>query len=262
MIHDAEKGKWVVFRDPRAIVAADSPGEVLPALGILERRVEEEGLTAAGYLSYEAAPAFDRSLTVRHRPSSSVPLLRFGLYASGEALDEPPPAPPGAFSAGRWIPDVDRRDYDRAIACVKRRLERGDTYQVNYTMRMRAPFRGNDYSFFLGLAASQGAAYAAYIDAGSFAICSASPELFFRLDGARIRTRPMKGTAPRGRTLEEDEERSAGLRESGKERAENVMIVDMVRNDLGKIAAPGSVRVLRLFETERYPTLWQMTSTV
>ncbi|MBM3321406.1 MAG: aminodeoxychorismate synthase component I [Candidatus Eisenbacteria bacterium] len=258
--HDAESGEWAVFRDPIRIVEARSIDEILPALRLVERSVEEEGLAAAGYLSYEASTAFDPGL--RTRGPSRFPLLRFGIYPRVEVLDRPPAAGREAFAAGPWVPEVERSEYDRAIARVKDRLERGDTYQVNYTMRLRAPFRGDDYSFFLALAASQGEAYAAYIDAGSFAVCSASPELFFRLEGERILARPMKGTAPRGRVFAEDEERAARLRGSEKERAENVMIVDMVRNDLGKIAVPGSVQTTRLFDAEKYPTVWQMTSTV
>ncbi len=258
--HDAESGEWIVFRDPIRIVEARSIDEVLPALRLVERSVEEEGLAAAGYLSYEASTAFDPG--VRTQGPSRFPLLRFGFYSRFEILDRPLASREGSFAAGPWVPDVERSEYDRAIARVKDRLERGDTYQVNYTMRLRAPFRGDDYAFFLALAASQGKAYAAYIDAGSFAIVSASPELFFRLEGEKILARPMKGTAPRGRTFREDEERSNRLRESEKERAENVMIVDMVRNDLGKIAKTGSVRTMSLFDAEKYPTVWQMTSTV
>ena len=145
---------------------------------------------------------------------------------------------------------------------IKDYLVRGHTYQVNHTFPLRASFTGDPWVFFLDLAAAQQGQYAAFIDTGPLAICSASPELFFHLDGDRLTARPMKGTAPRGRTLAEDERRIAELRRSEKNRAENLMIVDMIRNDLGQIAEIGSVAVPRLFEVERYPTLLQMTSTV
>ena len=152
--------------------------------------------------------------------------------------------------------------YRRAVQRIHEHIAAGDTYQVNYTYRLRAPWEGDPLERFAALARAQQSRYAAFIDAGRFAVLSASPELCFRLEGDLLTCRPMKGTAPRGLTLVEDRLQAAGLRASEKERAENVMIVDMVRNDLGRIARVGTVRVPRLWETERYPTLWQMTSTV
>jgi para-aminobenzoate synthetase/4-amino-4-deoxychorismate lyase len=128
-------------------------------------------------------------------------------------------------------------------------------------MRLQAHFNSSTWEFFLHLAQTQNN-HAAYIDTGRYVICSASPELFFQLDGETITGRPMKGTVKRGRTTVEDQARAEWLKNSEKNRAENVMIVDMIRNDLGRIAKIGSVRVPELFHTERYPTLWQMTSTV
>jgi hypothetical protein len=128
--------------------------------------------------------------------------------------------------------------------------------------RCTPTFDGEPWAFFADLTAAQPTEYAAFIDTGRFALCSASPELFFQLDGERLTAKPMKGTAARGRTLAEDEARIAELRQSEKNRAENLMIVDMMRNDLGRMAEVGSVAVPRLFEVERYPTLLQMTSTV
>jgi para-aminobenzoate synthetase/4-amino-4-deoxychorismate lyase len=160
-----------------------------------------------------------------------------------------------------WHPTTDRETYNSAIEQIKDHIAAGRTYQVNYTLRLEADFSGSPWDFFLQLAQRQNN-HAAYIDTGRHVICSASPELFFQLDGNTILCRPMKGTIRRGRTTEEDQERSEWLRHSEKNRAENVMIVDMVRNDLGRIAKTGSVHVPRLFETERYPSLWQMTSTV
>ncbi|HKP13360.1 MAG TPA: aminodeoxychorismate synthase component I, partial [Blastocatellia bacterium] len=142
------------------------------------------------------------------------------------------------------------------------RIADGDTYQVNYTFPLKSRFGGDARSWYADLKAAQQADYCAYLDTGRHLILSLSPELFFERRGARLTTRPMKGTAARGRFLEEDDERAAGLRASAKDAAENLMIVDLLRNDLGKIAVTGSVRVPRLFAVERYPTLLQMTSTV
>ena len=160
-----------------------------------------------------------------------------------------------------WQAGIERKDYNAAIEKVKDYIAQGRTYQVNYTMRLNSDFNGDEWNFFLTLAQTQNK-YAAYIDTGRYVICSASPELFFKLDGERIFSHPMKGTVKRGRTTEEDSVQSQWLHNSIKNRAENVMIVDMVRNDLGRIAEIGSVHVPELFKVEKYPTLFQMTSLV
>ena len=133
---------------------------------------------------------------------------------------------------------------------------------MNYTFPQYASFAGEPLAYFAELVAAQQAEYAAYLDIGRFAICSASPELFFELEGSHLHSKPMKGTAVRGFTLAQDKANIAWLAQSEKNRAENVMIVDMIRNDMGRVADVGSVTVPKLFEVERYPTLLQMTSTV
>jgi para-aminobenzoate synthetase/4-amino-4-deoxychorismate lyase len=220
--------------------------------------VEEEGLHAAGYISYEAAPGFDRALTVRG--PAALPLLWFGLYRWPEVWRQLPAG--GAYTLGNWQPSQQLDGYREAIARIKEAIARGDTYQVNYTMALHAAWRGDPWGLFVDLANAQRGGYAAYIDLGQHVICSASPELFLDIDGDQVVSKPMKGTAPRGRTLAEDRQHIAALRASQKDQAENVMIVDMIRNDLGRIARFGSVRVPSLLEVERYPTLLQMTSTV
>jgi para-aminobenzoate synthetase/4-amino-4-deoxychorismate lyase len=152
--------------------------------------------------------------------------------------------------------------YQAAIAAIKEHIARGDTYQVNYTLRLRQDFSGDAWNLFRSLAPAPTAGYPAFVDIGRYAVCSLSPELFFERQGERVTARPMKGTAPRGRWAAEDAASAEWLRTSAKNRAENVMIVDMLRNDLGRVAKVGSVEVPRLFEVERYPTVWQMTSTV
>jgi len=260
ILHDAATRQWLAFQTPRVICQADRLDEVLPQL----RRVEAlvgQGLHAAGFLSYEAAPAFDPALTAQ--PPADFPLLWFGLYAPPAVIQLPPPeADRLAQAPDAWTPSVTPPAYTAAIAAIKDHIARGDTYQVNYTLRLRAPFTDDPWALFLRLADAQRADYGAYLDLGRWVIASASPELFFRLTGSHLEARPMKGTAARGRTLAEDEAQAAWLSASAKNRAENVMIVDMLRNDLGRVADLGSVAVPALFTLERYPTVWQMTSTV
>lgn len=166
------------------------------------------------------------------------------------------------FKVGEWEPSILAEEYRKVIGRIKRYLKSGDTYQVNYTLRLRAQFEGDPWSLFLCLHRTQRAKYSVFIDTDDFTVCSASPELFFSLDGEKLVSRPMKGTSARGLTFEQDKELADVLWRSEKNRAENVMIVDMVRNDMGRIADPGSVWVPHLFEIERYPTVFQMTSTV
>jgi para-aminobenzoate synthetase/4-amino-4-deoxychorismate lyase len=250
---------WRRYRDPLGVLCATRLADVQPLLAEV-RRQTLAGRVAVGWLAYEAAPAFDAALQVR--ASGPVPLAWFALFAGSAAAVAPEPAAGAAPFTPAWTGGPTREGYRAAVRRIHDFIAAGDTYQVNYTYRLRAPWAGDPHACFALLARAQQSRYAAYIDAGRFAVLSASPELCFRLDGDLLTCRPMKGTAPRGLTLVEDRLLAAGLRASEKERAENVMIVDMVRNDLGRIARVGTVRVPRLWETERYPTLWQMTSTV
>jgi para-aminobenzoate synthetase/4-amino-4-deoxychorismate lyase len=252
-----ENNEWLYFSNPQQIMRAEKLEDVLPALREIERLIASNHWYAAGFLSYEAAPAFDSALQTK--PATGFPYLWFGLYPEPQIVTLP--GPEGSKPILDWHSANDRETYNAAIAKIKDYIAEGKTYQVNYTMRLHADFRGSTWDFFLHLAQNQNN-HAAYIDTGQYLIGSVSPELFFQLNGNTITCRPMKGTAKRGRTTIEDNEQSEWLKNSEKNRAENVMIVDMIRNDLGKIAEVGSVRVPHLFETERYPTLWQMTSTV
>jgi para-aminobenzoate synthetase / 4-amino-4-deoxychorismate lyase len=270
LIQDGADDRWLRFAEPVAVLAAFRVDEVQPAIAELVERVEREGLFAAGFLAYEAAPAFDPALAVHPGASASaLPLAWFALFRRAEAIAEPFAVPDGApgdsaagYSLGTWRPSLDETGYRRAFAAIKRLIARGETYQVNFTYRLRSSFRGDPAALCRDLVAAQRPRYAAYLDLGRFAVCSASPELFFHLDGRRLEARPMKGTAHRDLTAAADAEGARRLRGSAKERAENLMIVDMLRNDLGRVAAPGSVSVPELFAVERYPTVLQMTSTV
>lgn len=250
-------GRWWLYRDPLQVLVAERVDVVLPVLAAVDTAVNTQGLHAAGFIAYEAAGAFGLAT----RPGlDDLPLVWFGLYAAPQPVNRP--LATGDYAFHDWQPALDREAYTAAIHHIKAAIARGDTYQVNYTFPVHARFEGDPWALFAGLVQAQQAQHTAYVDTGRFVICSASPELFFELDGDRITSRPMKGTAVRGRTLVEDQAQISWLQQSEKNRAENVMIVDMIRNDIGRVAQVGSVAVPRLFDVERYPTVLQMTSTV
>lgn len=248
--------EWLHFQSPQKIITTQNINEVRQALENVEALVNDKNWHAVGFVSYEAASAFDSALKTFE--SKNFPLVWFGLY------DEPQTSE--VFTDFRslnlnWQPNTKKEDYNNAIQKIKDYIADGKTYQVNYTMRLVSDREIDSVSLFFHLAQTQNK-YAALIETDDFAICSASPELFFDLDGDVITSKPMKGTIKRGRTTAEDLINSDWLRASEKNRAENVMIVDMIRNDLGKIAQRGSVHVPKLFAIEKYSTLFQMTSTV
>jgi para-aminobenzoate synthetase/4-amino-4-deoxychorismate lyase len=259
VIHDKATAQWLRFSNPIHVITTTKLDEIIPALEQIECYVNRGGRHAAGFISYEAAAAFDPALHT-HKPGE-FPLLWFGVYRPPGPFELPAPDY-HAFSLDNLIPSVNQSEYETAISRIKQHIHSGDTYQVNYTIRLRAGFSGDPWHLFLALVRAQDTGYSAWVDTGRYAICSASPELFFRLERNLLTCKPMKGTVKRGRTLEEDELFSRWLYESEKNRAENLMIVDMIRNDLGRVAEINSVAVPRLFEVERRPTLWQMTSTV
>jgi para-aminobenzoate synthetase/4-amino-4-deoxychorismate lyase len=278
-----------LFDRPVAVIETSDPTDVLQKLRAVDEAVDKQGLYAAGALAYEAAPAFDPALRVP-QTDRAAPLLWFGLFLPPRPITLGPASEP---LPSDWTPSVTADDYRSVFNLIKHHIHEGDTYQVNLTYRLRAEIGGqrsevgdqqaagggcrpcvfaspsSDHRppaaflpLFTRLVAAQKAAYGVFISTPRWSLCSASPELFFCLDGTRIVSRPMKGTAPRGLTLDEDRAMAAALQVSEKNRAENLMIVDMVRNDLGRIAIPGTVSVPELFTLEKYPTVWQLTSTV
>ncbi|MBN9654603.1 aminodeoxychorismate synthase component I [Halobacillus sp. GSS1] len=246
-----------IFQQPLEILMTDDLNEVKTIFDRVEKRLEE-GLYVAGYVSYEAAPAFDQALRVHSRPEW--PLVWFGVFDGYQTVGQYTDS--DSFHVSDWNLRGDYASYQKGIEEVKAGIERGDTYQVNFTTRMAASFSGDDYTFYRRLVRNQQSSYSAYLNMGERRILSASPELFFRVDNQQLKTKPMKGTAARGRDGKEDESKRRHLQTSEKERSENLMIVDLLRNDLGRIAVPGSVHVPNLFEVETYPTIHQMTSTV
>jgi para-aminobenzoate synthetase/4-amino-4-deoxychorismate lyase len=259
ILHHNSASRWLCFNRPFRIVEARLIEDVLPALADIEAQVRDHGRYAAGFISYEAAGAFDSAIGTKK--AEDFPLLWFGLYPPPEEILLPEPEY-DTYCLGNKIPSVSHSEYFHAISRIKEHIHSGDTYQVNYTFQLKIPFSGDPWNLFLAMVRAQNPGYAAWIDTGRFAVCSASPELFFNLDGKRLICKPMKGTVKRGRTLKEDESFALWLQNSTKNRAENLMIVDMIRNDLGRIADSGSVGVDGLFEIERHPTLWQMTSSI
>ncbi len=221
------------------------------------------GAWVAGFVGYEAAPAFDAGLPVRpadSTPAGRTPLAWFGIF--NEKRSSPPPAESGSYALDRWEASVNTAAHHRTVGAIRDRIALGDTYQVNYTFRLRSKLEGDPLALYLDLAHAQRSAHSAFLDTCDIAVASASPELFFALIDGRLTTRPMKGTTPRGRWLEEDLERAEELRRSEKDLAENMMIVDLLRSDMGRISEVGTVRAEPVFEVERYETLWQMTSTI
>lgn len=259
IIYDQHEQAWLCFNSPIYEITATNKDEVLPALAKIESLCRSEGLYAVGYLPYEAGVAFDERMS--NFFISDLILLKFRLY-NGYTKFKTLPTPDRSFSLGAFTPSVSRRTYDTAIDSVKQFIKKGYTYQVNFTFRMYNELIGDAYALFHSLTRSQGPGYSAFLRYPERTICSASPELFFTKIGDEITCKPMKGTIRRGINTEDDARLRETLRTSVKDQAENVMIVDMTRNDLGRVCEIGSVKVPKLFDIEKYPTVFQMTSTV
>jgi para-aminobenzoate synthetase/4-amino-4-deoxychorismate lyase len=259
-------GQRLVFLRPERVISARALREVKPALREVWNATRS-GYYAAGFLCYEAGPAFDAAM--RTHASGPLPLVWFGLFRA--PADFAGPAR-GDYQVGAWQPATPRDAYDRNIAQIRAAIERGDTYQVNYTLRLKGNFAGDSLAWYGDLHAQSHGHFNAYIDIGPQQILSLSPELFFAWNGVTLAARPMKGTArrvsrsqgsaPHGRWPEEDQALGAELLASEKNRAENLMIVDLLRNDLARVATTGSVKVPHLFSLEGYATVYQLTSTI
>ena len=255
-------GEARLYVDPVEIVVAHPLDEIAPALDRL-RAAASEGLDAAGWLAYEAGAALEPAAPARETEG---PLLWFGLFRGYQriAADAVPallPDPAGAW-AGRPRPLLDRAAYDTALARVLAYIEAGDIYQANLTFRAEVPVAGHPAALYALLRARSAAGHGALVATGEQWLLSLSPELFFTLADGTLTARPMKGTASRDADPAIDAALAQELATDPKQRAENLMIVDLMRNDLGRVAQPGSVAVPQLFHVETYPTVHQMTSTV
>jgi para-aminobenzoate synthetase/4-amino-4-deoxychorismate lyase len=258
VIRDENNAAWLLYERPIQVFEARAARDVIPVLESVERAAYE-GHWAIGFVSYEASHAFDRALVTK--PAGDIPLATFGIYERAErvSLED---LRCGTWELGDVRLEIERGDYLRAVETIRELIAQGIVYQVNYTARFRGRFAGNPLALFADLFASQPTQFAAFIEYGRHAVCSVSPELFFSLNGGVLVSRPMKGTIQRGRDLEEDESQVLRLARSEKDLAENAMIADMVRNDLGKVARPGTVSVSRAFAIEKYPTVFQMVTEV
>ncbi|HWJ70380.1 MAG TPA: aminodeoxychorismate synthase component I [Sphingobium sp.] len=262
----ADGGRASLFRDPVAVVRADRLDEVLPALDRIEA-AGAQGLHAAGYLSYAAGHAFEPRLAdYTPREGDDGPLLWFGLFeqahglAANQVADLLPPADPAAIGAVE--PLISRADYDRAIGAVLDYIRAGDIYQANLTFPASVALPGDPLAAYAAIRPHAAAGHGALVRHDGRHILSFSPESFFALDGRRITTRPMKGTARRLADPVADAQAIATLAADPKQRAENLMIVDLLRNDISRVTVPGSVAVPALFTVESYPTIHQLISVV
>jgi len=253
LLDDARAGgRARLFYNPTGIVETRDPEEIEACLERLR------GKDAAGFLAYEAGHGLEAKLApLRRAPGEGEPpLLWFGLFAEERKVDAAKflPDPAGAWS-GRPRPLISRAEYESALAAVKAHIEAGDVYQANLTFAADVPVAGHPLALYAALRSRARAGHGGILFTGTHWLLSLSPELFFTLRKGKVTTRPMKGTAPR------DADPDAFARDP-KQRAENLMIVDLIRNDLSRVARPGSVKVPILFAVETYPTILQMTSTV
>ncbi len=267
-----DRDSWREYLNPRwsrTLWPADLTREqMITALDEIENRVEEAGEDAVGFISYDAAAALGYQVPTSPPPGQPVPVIAFATFNQVTPWE---PLPPHSrengggpqYSCTPWTPSLSVEAYRQRVQRIREYLAAGDTYQVNFTFPMTARFSGSALHFFSDICRSQDGLYSAYLELeNGVCILSASPELYLQRQGSQITSLPMKGTAPRGLTSAADDAAIQGLQESAKERAENLMITDMIRNDLGRIAEIGTVRVPELFTVERYPRVLQMVSRV
>jgi para-aminobenzoate synthetase/4-amino-4-deoxychorismate lyase len=243
---DLRAGEALLCPPPSRVLTAVRPEEVADVLQQVHDATDG-GCWAYGYVAYEAAAGLDPRLPGGGSSPGEPPLVWFGLCEEPVRVDPLRPPAESELQGAQWRPDWTDEEHARAVGRVREQIAAGETYQCNLTDRLRATVAGDPHALYARLALAQRGAYNAYLDLGAHVVASASPELFFEWVGDVVRTRPMKGTTPRGRTTAEDRERSRLLRSSGKERAENLMIVDLLRNDLGRVAEVGSVVVDEIF---------------
>jgi para-aminobenzoate synthetase / 4-amino-4-deoxychorismate lyase len=274
--HTAAGEGGVELRAPQGQLEAWSVSDVAGVIAEAEAAARH-GSYVAGFVAYEAAPAFDRAFRVQPAAPADqsiprLPLAWFGLFAQSVAVE--PLRPPGANAepprhpcspeTPSWHCEMDEPTHAAGIRAIRASIAQGMAYLVNHTTRFRRPWPETEdpFTLYRQLVAGHSGGYHAYIETADWAVACGSPELFFDFSAERLTAKPMKGTAPRGRWAAEDAGHAAALCASAKERAENVMVVDMLRNDMGRIAVTGSVTVPHLWQVERHPSVWQLTSTV
>lgn len=256
--HGQQPALRCAFDAPQHTLVANTLDQVIPLLNEVEK-LSQQGLWCVGYLRYEAAAAFDSALAVH---SANGPLAWFGVYTQAHDWPASVPTADKDQTQVQWHSQIARAEFDANMARIHQSIAAGEFYQLNYTAACLGDFSGDSRILFERLHRAQPNGYSALIDTGQEQILSVSPELFFDWHNGQLLTRPMKGTAPRGNTPAEDEANAQTLQQSSKERAENVMIVDLLRNDVSRVAQPHSVTVPRLFDVQTLPTVLQMTSDV
>ena len=249
--------EWLSFEDPVFTIVAENLRDVPQAICDAQTAAED-GYWVVGMISYDAGPAFDDA--IRSSRIRRVPLVSFGVFTSPSISSTPKES--GGYDVGPWVPNRSHSAYLTTIRTIRQLIAAGETYQVNHTIRLRSDFSGDPRGLFGDLIRAQQSNHAAFLDLGDRAVCSSSPELFFSRNKNQFTCRPMKGTIGRHPDPVWDELASSHLSRSEKDLAENTMIVDMVRNDLSRIAEPGSVKVPFLHTVESYPTVHTLTSTV
>lgn len=252
-------GQRCRFRDPHEVIRADAP-EDLPAAFAAITRAQAEGRWLAGFAAYELGYCLTERLAPLLPEHRDLPLLAFGVYDAPEDL--PPPVSEHAPQIELGEPLWSEARYAEAFETVHDYIGAGDCYQVNLTFPVPVMCDAPPEALYAALSSAGQVPHGADVALAGVRLLSRSPELFFRVEGGKIVTRPMKGTRPRGATAEEDAALKADLIGAEKDRAENLMIVDLLRNDISRICAPGSVKVPRLFEVETYRSVHQMISEI
>lgn len=257
LIRNSDTNDWSLLTDSVDVLIAGKHSEVLDVIEAAEVRAQAEQLHAIGYVAYEAGHAFDSKFPKR---DIEIPLVCFALFASETKLDSLIDLySPADASTDNWQLIESQQSFESKVSKIRDMIGAGEVYQINLTSRMRQRELVTLADF---VRWSQDMPYAVYLEGPELTLCSASPELFFQREDGVVWSKPMKGTVGRRSEATADESSALWLQQSRKNRAENVMITDMVRNDLARISSTGKVSVDELFGVERYPSVWQMTSTV
>ena len=253
-------GERYTFTQPIKELKTRDLAEVADLLAQVES-YQEQGYYVVGYVSYEAAPAFEEKLAVHKSPLLGEYLLYFTVHDRVETSPIPLTYEEVDLPS-KWREGTSAEDYEKAIAQIHHHLRQGDTYQVNYTVQLKQDLSANPFAIYNRMVVEQEAGYNAYVEHDEMVVISMSPELFFEQNDRELTTRPMKGTTQRGVTDQEDLAQASWLEQDPKNRSENMMIVDLLRNDMNRISEVGSEHVERLCQVEQYSTVWQMTSTI
>ena len=266
----AHGGGARLFEQPVEVFRALRPGEVEPTLAAAQSAQAARGGTLAGYLAYEAGLALEPKLhpLADARTGAAGPLVWLGLFDTEQRIaadavgDWLAQRAPGPATLGPLDPAISPGEWQERFAALQENIAAGDIYQANLTLPLTGAFRGDPLALYASLRKASSAGHGGVVWDGSHAVVSLSPELFFELADGGLTARPMKGTRPRHEDTQADRAAAEELAASEKDRAENLMIVDLMRNDLSRIAVPGSVRVKEPFKVESFPTVHQMVSTV